>query len=85
MKGQVAELTRSQHAIRALDWFFAHPIFASTHFVAGVGISPGTARRFLSVLSDGGILHVVLAPRGRRPAILAFRELVNVAEGREVL
>lgn len=85
MKGQVAELTRSQHAIRALDWIFANPVFASTHFVAGVGIPPGTARRFLRVLSDGGILHVVRAPRGRQTGIFAFRELVNVAEGREVL
>ena len=85
MKGQVAELTRSQYAIRALDWIFARPFFASTHFVAGAGIPRGTARRFLRVLIDSGILHVVRVGRGRQTGILAFRELVNVAEGREVL
>ena len=33
MKGQVAELTRSRYAIHAMDWIFAHPVFAGTRFL----------------------------------------------------
>ena len=85
MKGQVAELTRSRYAIHALDWIFAHPVFAGTRFVSAAGIPSATARRFLAVLVDGGILQVITPSRGRRTSILVFPELVNVAEGREVL
>ena len=85
MVTQVTSLTRSHHAVRAMDWIFAHPIFASTHFVAAAGIPEPTARRFLRVLVQGDILHVLRASRGRRTGILAFRDLLNVVEGRTVL
>ncbi len=41
MKTQVAEMTRSQYAIRALDWPFERPIFSSSHFRDGAGDEPG--------------------------------------------
>lgn len=85
MKGRVADLTRSHYAIRALDWIFAHPVFRSTDFVAAASIPPATARRFLRVLVDNGILHVLTKGRGRRTSVFAFRDLVNIAEGRMVL
>lgn len=82
MKRRVPELTRSQYAIRALDWIFAHPIFSSTDFVRAAQIPAPTARRFLAVLSESDILHIVIPSSGNRPALLAFSSLLNVAEGR---
>ena len=83
MKHRVADLTGSRYAIRALDWIFAHPIFFSTHFVKHAGIPEATARRFLGVMIDGGILHVVSAGRGRRAGVFAFYDLLDAAEGRK--
>ncbi|MDF1552467.1 MAG: Fic/DOC family N-terminal domain-containing protein [Deferrisomatales bacterium] len=84
LKRRVPEMTRSQYAIRALDWIFEHPIFSSTDFIAAEGIPGPTARRFLGVLKDGGVLIVFQAGSGRRATILAFPDLLNIAEGRAV-
>jgi Fic family protein len=82
MKRRVPELTRSQYAIRALDWIFAHPVFSSTDFMSAAGIPAPTARRFLGVLAEGDILHVMIPSSGNRPALYAFPTLLRVAEGR---
>ncbi len=82
MKRRVPELTRSQYAIRALDWIFAHPVFSSTDFMSAAGIPAPTARRFLGVLAAGGILQLVIPSSGNRPAFYAFATLLSVAEGR---
>jgi hypothetical protein len=37
MKRRVAEMTRSQYAIHALDWIFERPVFKSSDFVASAG------------------------------------------------
>lgn len=80
LKVRVADLTKSHYAIRALDWFFAHPVFAGTDFVANAGIPAATARRFLRVMVEGEILHVLREGRGRRAGIFMFRDLLLVAE-----
>ncbi len=85
MKSQIPNLTRSQYAIRALDWIFERPIFRTSNFVGGAGIPAPTARRILGVLQEGEVLQVLLPGSGRRAAVLAFPALLNVAEGREVL
>jgi len=84
MKRKLPEMTRSQHALRALDWMFERPIFKSTDFIASAGIPAATARRFLGVLQDGGILRPLSPGRGRRAAVLAFPSLLNIAEGQEL-
>jgi Fic family protein len=85
MKGRISELTRSQHALRILDALFDRPIFPWNEFVARSAIPKQTASRVLRILLDAGILSVMRPAGGRQPAILAFRELLNCAEGREVL
>lgn len=85
MKRRLPEMTRSQYAIRALDWIFERPIFRSSDFVESAGIPQPTARRFLGVLREGEILRTIAPAGGRRAAILAFPALLNIAEGREVL
>ena len=82
LKRRMPELTRSQYAIRALDWVFRRPIFSGSDFVSAAGIPKPTARRFLGVLRDAEILLEIRSGRGRRPAILAFPALLGIAEGR---
>jgi Fic family protein len=84
MKRKVPGMTRSQYAVHALDWFFQRPIFKSSDFIAAAGIPEPTARRFLSVLQNGGVLKTLSAGRGRRAAVLVFPDLLNIVEGRVV-
>lgn len=83
-KDWIAEITRSQYAVRALDWMFARPIFQSSDFIASVDIPRPTAAKILRTVRDGGLLHEMRPAAGRRSAILSFSELLNIAEGRNV-
>ncbi|MBK6961016.1 MAG: Fic family protein [Gammaproteobacteria bacterium] len=85
MKRRIAELTRSQHAMAVLDTLFDRPIFQSGDFVQRSGIPKQSALPFLRTLREAGILQVLRESSGRRSAVLAFRELLNCAEGREIL
>ena len=81
LKEWVVDETRSQYGIRALDWIFGKPVFRSSDFVGNSGIPPQTASRLLKVLRDSGMLVVLTEARGRRPALLAFGRLLNLADG----
>lgn len=82
---RLPDLTRSQYAVKALDWIFATPIFGATDFIQKAGIPPQTARRFLGVLRKDGLLKELRPGSGRRSAVFAFSELLNIAEGRKVV
>ncbi len=84
-KEWIVEQTHSQHAIRALDFVFSNPIFNSSDFIVRSNIPAPTARRVLNILADRGLLQTIREGSGRRPAVFAFTELINVVEGREVL
>ncbi|MBF0155116.1 MAG: Fic family protein [Magnetococcales bacterium] len=85
MKHRIMELTRSKHAMRILDTLFDRPIFQSNDFIQRSGIPKKTALPFLHHLREVGILQPLQEQSGRRPAILAFRDLLNCSEGRDVL
>lgn len=85
MKQRITAVTRSQYAITVLDTLFDRPIFQSGDFVQRSGIPKQTALPFLRSLRDAGILHTLRESSGSRSAIYAFRELLNCAEGRQVL
>lgn len=85
MKQRITELTRSQHAITVLDALFDRPIFQSSDFVQRTGIPKQTALPFLRKLRETGVLHPLREQSGRRSAILVFKELLNCAEGRQVI
>jgi Fic family protein len=82
-KPWIVEVTHSQHAVRALDWFFGHPIFKTTDFIASSGIPRPTALRILKFTKDAGLFKELRPASGRRPAVFAFPELLNIAEGRD--
>lgn len=82
-KDWIATATRSQYAVKALDWIFARPIFSSSDFVDNVQIPKPTANRIIRVLRQEGLLKDLRPASGRRPAILAFAQLLNITEGAE--
>lgn len=84
LKPKIAELTRSQYAIHALDWIFERPIFRGPDFVTGAKIPGPTARRILALLRKQGMLREIVQGRGRRAGMFAFSQLLNIAEGKEV-
>lgn len=84
VKEQVVDLTHSQHAIRAIDFLFNTAIFSTPTFLTNSGIPKPTASRILKLLRREGLLQMILEGRGRRAGIYIFRELLNIAEGREV-
>jgi Fic family protein len=83
-KDWIVELTHSPYAVRALDWFFGTPIFKTPDFVSSADIPKPTANRIVRLAKENGLLREVTPGRGRRPAVLAFFELLNIAEGRSV-
>ena len=85
MKGRVQTATHSQFTPAILDALFDRLIFRSSDFTERSGVPAGTAKTSLKQLRDVGILTVLQESRGRQPAVLAFTELVNLAEGRQIL
>lgn len=85
MKTRVSEVTHSQHSPTILDALFDRPIFQTPDFIERSQIPKPTAATIIKKLKDAGILVPIREPSGSRPAILAFAELVNQAEGRKVL
>ncbi|EKA3900133.1 MloA protein, putative [Vibrio cholerae] len=81
MKVKVAEVTRSQYAIHALDWIFERPIFKSTDFTGHANIPDATAKRLLTELGNADILRPMRKGAGRRATVYLFPELLNLAEG----
>lgn len=84
LKRDTVEWSRSQYAMQALDWMFARPVFRSTDFVANAGMPAPTAKRLLAVFRENGMFSVLIEGRGRRNSVFALKELLNIAEGREV-
>jgi Fic family protein len=82
-KPWIVQVTHSQHAIGALDWFFQNPVFKTSDFVANAGIPKPTANRILRAIKDVGLFKEIRPASGRRAAVLAFSELLNLAEGRD--
>ncbi|NOX32630.1 MAG: Fic family protein [Deltaproteobacteria bacterium] len=83
-KIQIADLTHSQYAIHTLDFIFSRPIFNATNFTGMDEIPAPTAKRILAVLRQNNLLTTLREASGRRPAIYAFSELINTAEGKKV-
>ena len=77
--------SRSGYSMRVLDGLFYLCAFTSRQLMEYTGISRDSAMRFIRRLRKDGTLKPIRERAGRRPAILAFAELVNLIEGREVI
>ena len=82
MKTRVSQATNSRYAIHALDWIFQYPIFASNQFAHSTQLPAATGTRILNALVDHEILEVAVASAGRRPSVLLFQDVLDIAEGR---
>lgn len=85
MKKQVREVTRSQHSAALVDILFDRPIFRVSDFATRADIPKPTAHVLVRQLQEAGVLKTLREGAGRRPAIIAFPALLNLAEGRQVL
>ena len=83
MQQEVAERTHLQFAGRTVEFIFTNPVFRASDFIKNAGISSDSARRLLNLLLEGGnpILKTVRTDSGRKPSILAFTALLNIADG----
>ena len=80
MKQRIKEVTRSQYSIQALDALFEKPILSTPEFIDKSGIPKQSASRIVNQLEEGDILRRVRKHSGRRPAVYAFSELVEIIE-----
>ncbi len=81
-KSWIVDETHSQYAVQALDWFFKRPVFKTPDFINSTKIPNATATRIVRVVRDAGLLSEIQSSSGPRPAILAFTELLDIADGR---
>jgi len=86
LKNRVIELTHSKFAVPMLDILFVRPVNRSSEF-AGHKTMPSKPMigSMPSELKGDGILKTVRAASGRRAEVLAFAELINLAEGKKAL
>jgi Fic family protein len=85
MKETIRQVTHSQYSMQALDAIFARPVFQTSDFIERSAIPKQTAMPLLRRLRETGILEALRESSGRRPAILAFPALLNIAEGKRVI
>ncbi len=89
MKQRIQASTRSQYTVHLLDAIFSKPIFRTTDLAeqlnAEFGIHEKTMPKLIRQLRAAGILQELKPASGNRPATLCFPQLVNLAEGRQVL
>ena len=55
----------------------------TSEFTGQKGIPTPTAHRILGLLRKHGVFKVLRESRGQRPGVMAFRELLNIVEGRD--
>ena len=84
-KEHVREITHSQHSAQLVDALFERPIFRVNDLCERIDIKKPTLRRLITQLQNENIIAVLREGSGRRPATLVFPQLLNVAEGREVV
>ena len=85
MKQVIHEITRSQYTVHLLDAIFDRPVFETTSLIKKTGIHKPTAMGLLRQLKSADILKELRSGSGRRPAILSFPKLINIAEGKKIL
>ncbi len=83
-KNRIMELTRSQFAIKATDFLFKRPVFSVSAFYIEAGIPEHSARKILKTLREKAFFSTLKETKGRQPGVLVFRDLLNIAEGRQV-
>jgi hypothetical protein len=86
LKDRVIELTHSKFAVPMLDILFVRPVIRSSEFAEHKAMpSKPMIASMLSDLKKDGILKTIRPASGRRSEVLAFAQLINLAEGKKVI
>jgi len=89
MKRSIHETTHSQYTVHLLDGIFSRPTFRTVDLAQQLnkefGIHEKTTLDLIRRLKNANILQELLPGGGRRPAVMCFPRLINLAEGREVI
>jgi Fic family protein len=83
MKLEMPEIVPTQFTVQALDAIFDRPVFKTTEFIERSKIPKPSAMRILRALQEHGFLTPIRRGSGRRAAILMFRKLIDLAEGKK--
>lgn len=78
MKARFRDELNSRWAMDALDFMFANPTFRNNRFTASSGIPSHVAMDITRKLREAGLLVQVAPGAGRRPAMYAFRPLIDI-------
>jgi Fic family protein len=84
MKISVQRITHSQLSAAMVDGLFSLPVFNIKSLEKTTGIPKQTLLLMVRQLRGAGILLTLREGAGRRSAIHAFPELINITEDREV-
>lgn len=88
MKGEILNATHSQYAVHMLDALFNKPIFRASDLAKYLftmhGIHEKTVPNLLRSIRDTGMLRVIRAASGRRPATFCFQRLVDLVEHNDI-
>jgi len=82
---QVVDITHSQFSMATVNTLFEKPVISSTMFADLAGFNNRvTANNMLRQLAAENVITRIREGGGRTPAVYAFLELVNIAEGRDI-
>ena len=81
---RIATISHSQYSIHAAEFLFTRPIFRASDFYHAPSMTPASGRRILNLLLQNSFFQVIRPASGSSSAILAYRELLNITEGRDV-
>lgn len=84
-KIQVRDITRSPHSAQLVDALFDRPIFTAADIAQRASVPKPTVHKLMNSLLEAGVLDTVRKASGRRPAILAFAELLNTLERKQMV
>ena len=83
-KSLVPNMTKSPYGITVLDMLFMRPVFKVSDIIHLNEVPSATMRRIMKIFKDAGWIIPLKAASGRRSEIMAFPELLNITEGREI-
>ena len=78
MKAEFSRLLASKWSQNAVDFVFTNPVFRNSTLTRKAGIPAPTAARFTRVLLRRGLLDILVATSGRRPALYSFAPLMDL-------
>ncbi|MFT5098903.1 MAG: Fic family protein [Planctomycetaceae bacterium] len=84
-KTQIRGITHSPHSPKIIDALFDRPIFTAADIAQRANVPKPTVHKLIKSLLEEGVLETVREAAGRGPAILAFAELLNTLERKQLV